>query len=79
MYDKYFQATPITIGSKIPKHKGLLISGATLAGITMSVQFVNGSGNTFNTNLTFTNSPELLPFQIYAVNAFNGLTGFYVN
>lgn len=78
MYDKYFQATPITVGSKIPKHKGLLISGGA-AGVTMSVQFVTSAGATLNSVLTINNTPYILNMQVYAVNTFNGLTGFYVN
>jgi len=79
MYDKYFQATPITTGSKLPKHKGILISGGAAAGPTMSIQLVNSSGSTFNSILAVTVSPEILPMQVYAVNTFNGLTGFYLN
>lgn len=78
MYDKYFQANPITTGSKIPKHKGILLSGGA-AGITFSAQFVNAGGNTFNATLTVATTPYILPMQVYAVNAFNGLTGFYLN
>ena len=78
MYDKYFQATPITTGSKIPKHKGILLSGGA-TGVTLSVQLVNASGATFNATLTVNNTPEILPMQVYAVNTFNGLTGFYLN
>jgi hypothetical protein len=78
MYDKYFQANPITVGSKIPKHKGILISGGA-AGVTMSVHFVTSAGATLNSVLTVNNTPYILPMQVYAVNAFNGLTGFYVN
>jgi hypothetical protein len=78
MYDKYFQANPITTGSKIPKHKGILISGGA-AGTTLSVQLVNVNGATFNAVLAVTSSPEILPMQVYAVNTFNGLTGFYLN
>jgi hypothetical protein len=78
MYDKYFQATPITTGSKIPKHKGILLSGGA-AGVTLSVQLVNANGATFNSVLTVNNTPQILPLQVYAVNTFNGLTGFYLN
>ena len=78
MYDKYFQATPITTGSKIPKHKGILLSGGA-AGVTFSAQLVNATGATFNAVLTVNNTPYILPMQVYAVNAFNGLTGFYLN
>lgn len=79
MYDKYFQATSITTGSKIPKHKGILILGGAAAGPTMSIQLVNSSGATFTAVLPVTQSPEILPMQVYAVNTFNGLTGFYIN
>ena len=78
MYDKYSQANPITIGSKIPKHKGLLISGGAV-GVTMSVQFVNSAGATLTSILTVNNTPYILPMQVYAVNTLNGMTGFYVN
>jgi hypothetical protein len=78
MYDKYFQANSITTGSKIPKHKGILLSGGA-AGVTFSVQLLNQSGTTFNSTLTVSASPYILPIQVYAVNAFNGLTGFYLN
>lgn len=78
MYDKYSQANPITIGSKIPKHKGLLISGGAV-GVTMSVQFVNSAGTTLTSILTVNNTPYILPMQVYAVNTLNGMTGFYVN
>lgn len=78
MYDKYFQANPITTGSKLPKHKGLLVSGGA-TGVTMSVQFVNYAGTTFNSVLTVTSSPYILNMQVYAVNTFNGMTGFYIN
>jgi hypothetical protein len=79
MYDKYFQANPITIGSKLPKHKGILISGGA-AGVTMSVQFVTASGSTLTSILTVNNTPFILNMQLYALNALpTGLTAFYVN
>jgi len=83
MYDKYFQANPITIGSKIPKHKGLLLTGSFglgSNGITMT--FVNISGSTFNTQLLFTaNTTTILPMQVYALPTAlpTGATAFYIN
>jgi hypothetical protein len=83
MYDKYFQATPITIGSnsKIPKHKGLLISGAVSAGTGITLSLVNGSGGTFNTAVTFNTTPNFFPMQVYAIPFAlpSGVTAFYVN
>jgi len=81
MYDKYFQASPITIGSRIPKHKGLLISGALAAGAGVTLSLVNGAGTTFNTAITVNSTPFILPMQVYAVPFAlpTGLTAFYVN
>jgi hypothetical protein len=83
MYDKYFQANPITIGSRIPKHKGILLTGSVASGnpgVTMT--FVNGSGSTFNTLMTFQNNhTSILPMQVYAIPSAlpTGITAFYVN
>ena len=81
MYDKYFQANPITIGSKIPKHKGILFSGALAAGVGVTLSLVNGAGTTFNTAITVNSSPFILPMQVYAIPSAlpTGLTAFYVN
>ena len=81
MYDKYFQANPITIGSRIPKHKGLLISGITGAGAGITFSLVNGTGTTFNTAITINSTPYILPLQVYAIPFAlpTGATAFYVN
>ena len=83
MYDKYFQANPITIGSKIPKHKGIICAGAFgLGNNGVTMTFVNSSGNTFNTQLFFSaNTTNIIPMQVYALpNALpTGCTAFYVN
>jgi|LakMenE18May11ns_1017448.scaffolds.fasta_scaffold8105719_1 hypothetical protein len=81
MYDKYFQATPITVGSRIPKHKGLLISGALSAGTGITLSLVTGAGGTFNTAITVNSSPFILPMQVYAIPSAlpAGLTAFYIN
>jgi hypothetical protein len=81
MYDKYSQANPITIGSKIPKHKGILFSGALAAGAGVTLSMVNGAGATFNTAITVNSTPFILPMQVYAIPTAlpSGLTAFYVN
>jgi len=81
MYDKYFQANPITIGSKIPKHKGILFSGALAAGVGVTLSLVNGTGTTFNAAITVNSTPFILPMQVYAIPTAlpSGLTAFYVN
>ena len=81
MYDKYFQANPITIGSKIPKHKGILFSGALAAGSGVTLSLVNGAGATFNTAITVNSTPFILPLQVYAIPSAlpSGATAFYVN
>lgn len=81
MYDKYSQANPITIGSKIPKHKGILFSGALAAGVGVTLSMVNRAGATFNTAITVNSSPFILPMQVYAIPTAlpSGLTAFYVN
>jgi hypothetical protein len=81
MYDKYFQASPITIGSRIPKHKGLLISGITGSGAGITFSLVNGTGTTFNTAITFNNTPLFFNMQVYAIPFAlpTGATAFYVN
>lgn len=79
MYDKYFQANTITTGSKIPKHKGILVLGGTAGGPTFSTQLLNQNGLTFNVTMSVTQSPQIIPMQVYAVNAFNGLTGFWIS
>jgi hypothetical protein len=81
MYDKYFQANPITIGSKIPKHKGILFSVALAAGSGVTLSLVNGAGATFNTAITVNSTPFILPMQVYAIPSAlpAGLTAFYVN
>lgn len=81
MYDKYSQANPITIGSKIPKHKGILFSGALAAGAGVTLSLVKSSGGTFNTLVTFNTTPNFFPMEVYAIPSAlpAGLTAFYVN
>ena len=85
MYDRYIQALPITANTKLPNHKGILISNSngSTAGITFS--FYNdalpGTGNTFRTRIAVTTGTEVLPFQIYSLvdGLPTGVTAFYVN
>lgn len=81
MYDKYFQANPITIGTKIPKHKGILFSGGTSGTPSFNVNFVNTSGITFTASLTINSSPFILPMQVFSIPSTlpTGLTGYLVN
>tara|TARA_R110000868_G_scaffold280048_1_gene540131 strand:- start:865 stop:1104 length:240 start_codon:yes stop_codon:yes gene_type:complete len=79
MYDKYFQANPITIGLKIPKHKGILFSGASAgAGVTLCLV---SAGGTFNTVLNFNNTPVFFNIQVNTIPTAlpTGLTAFYLN
>jgi hypothetical protein len=80
MYDKYFQANPITIGSRIPKHKGILFSGAPTTGAGVTLSLVS-SGGTFNTYMLFNSTPNFFPMQVYTIPTAlpAGLTAYYVN
>jgi hypothetical protein len=81
MYDKYAKVSPITIGSKIPQHKGILISNSgSLTGLTM--HFYRGSGGTFSTAVQIAGSGTmLLPVEVHTLpNALpSGVTAFYLN
>ena len=79
MYDKYFQANPITIGSRIPKHKGILFSGTpSVSGITLCLV---SAGITFNTLIIINSTPFILPMQVNTVPTPlpSGITAFYLN
>ncbi len=82
MYDKYFVANQFTLGStKLPKHKGLLFSGAT-AGTAggATVHVVTSAGNTAVASILVNSSPFILPLQAYAVTALpGGVTAWYLN
>lgn len=78
MYDKYFQANPITTGSKIPKHKGILISAN--ASTNISLNLVNVNGNTFAAGITFAAGPTIFPMQVHSISTIPaGVTAFYLN
>ena len=79
MYDKYFQANPITFGSRIPKHKGIMFSGGSAgAGVTLCLV---SAGITFNTLITINSTPYILPLQVNTLPTALplGLTAFYLN
>ena len=82
MYDKYSQANSFSLGSsKLPKHKGILFTGAnssTTAASTLHVVNINGS--TAALSLIVNQSPYILPMQVYAVTALaTGVTAWYLN
>lgn len=81
MYDKYFVANPITIGSKLPKHKGILFSGATATTPAISLHLVNNNGNTFVASLNVNLSPYIFPMQVYAVPSSlpTGVTAYHLS
>ena len=81
MYDKYFAANPITIGTKIPKHKGILFSGATATTPAITLNLINGLGNTFSGSLTVNESPYIFPMQVFSIASAlpAGVTAYYIN
>ena len=80
MYDKYFQANPITVGSKIPKHKGILFSGGTADTVSSTIHLVKVDGATAALGLVVNQSPYILPMQVYTVTALApGVTAWYIN
>jgi hypothetical protein len=82
MYDKYSVATSFTVGnSQLPKHKGILFSGAT-AGFasTATIHFIDSSGNTISGSVLINSSPYVFPMQVYAVPTLpTGITAWYLN
>ena len=80
MYDKYFQANPITIGSRIPKHKGILFSGGTAGTVSSTIHLVKVDGATAALGLVVNQSPYILPMQVYTVTTLApGVTAWYIN
>jgi hypothetical protein len=83
MYDKYSKAAPITTGSKIPTHKGILFSNSNSgspSGVTM--HFYRATGGTFSTLIQIAPSGSmLLPIEVHTLpNALpSGVTAFYLN
>lgn len=81
MYDKYNNANPITIGSKIPKHKGILFSGGTGGTPAITLHAYNTSGVTVAISATVTQSPYIFPMDIYTIPSAlpAGVTAYYIN
>lgn len=82
MYDKYSQANLFSLGSsKLPKHKGILFTGASSSTTTSStLHVVKIDGSTASLSLLVNQSPYILPMQAYAVTALaTGVTAWYLN
>lgn len=82
MYDKYSTANPLTIGSKISKHKAILFSGATAISPTINVHLIQGGcGATFTASLLINSSPYIFPMEVYAIPSAlpTGVTAYYLN
>lgn len=80
MYDKYFLVNRLTTGTVLPKHKGLLIGGATAGGTKFTANFVSSGGVTMSATFDISQSPYILPIQVYSVGTLPaGLTAYYLN
>jgi len=82
MYDKYSQANQFSLGSsKLPKHKGILFTGATAGTAAAStLHVVKIDGSTASLSLIVNQSPYIFPMQAYAVTALAaGVTAWYLN
>jgi hypothetical protein len=80
MYDKYNSLTPLpAAGTRIPKHKGILISSHTTGFVRFD--YLNVTGNTFTTGLTLTSGISILPVEVYSLNTSlpAGVTAYYMN
>lgn len=80
MYDKYTSINPLpAAGTKMPKHKGILISAQDAA--TVRFQYENASGVTFTAGITFSSGTSVLPIEVFALNTAlpTGVTAFYLN
>ena len=82
MYDKYFTATPFaTNGTKLSKHKGILLANTTTSGLTATFQLFNTSGVTVNAIIpTPGSSTQILPIQAYSASSMAaGLTAWLLS
>jgi hypothetical protein len=81
MYDKYAQANSFSLGSsKLPKHKGILFSGATAGTAASTLHVLKIDGSTAAISLIVNQSPYILPMQVYAIPTLaTGLTAWYIN
>lgn len=76
MYDKYNSLIPFSVGSKLPKHKGIVISGS---GASLVTEVFNHNGTTGAATFAIQTGVTILPIQFYAVTNLNGLTGWLLN
>ena len=81
MYDKYSQANQFSLSSsKLPKHKGILFTGATAGTASSTLHVVKIDGATASLSLIVNQSPYIFPMQVYAVTALAaGVTAWYIN
>lgn len=82
MYDKYFHAKQFTLGlGQLPKHKGILFTGATSGSSgTVTLAFYASGGVTLAGSLLINSSPYIFPMQVYSISALpTGITGWYIN
>jgi len=85
MYDKYNQLLGVTASTaKLPKNKGLFITGITgNTGLTFSVYSNNPSnqfGGTFSIPIGYMTGSgikqDIIPIEAYSVTAINGVCAF---
>lgn len=81
MYDKYFTGMTFAAdGSILPKHKGILIAGATSYASKFTPVFYNGRGGTFSMQVNLIDTPYIFPIELYSVVSLpSGLTGILLN
>jgi hypothetical protein len=80
MYDKYNSVTNFTVNTTLPKHKGILISGAS--GSISCTIYVAGQtfGLTAGISVNYPPGTNILPIQVQSVNTIGaGMTAFYLN
>ena len=80
MYDKYNSLTPFTVGTtKLPKHKGILVSNTVAANTLLATQILTSSGTTGNASFAMPSSFSILPVEVYSVTNLNGMTAWLLN
>jgi hypothetical protein len=81
MYDKYFVANSFTLSAaKLPKHKGLMFSGATAGTGAATLHVFTSAGVTAAASVIISSSPFILPIQVSAVTTLpTGVTAWYLN
>lgn len=80
MYDKYNSVTNFALNTVLPKHKGILITGAS--GAVSFTVYVAGQtfGLTAGISCQYPAGTDIFPVQVQSVNSLGaGMTAFYVN